>query len=171
MLLFCDTEFTGLGQPNPRLISLALVPADGGNPFYAEIAEGDGWERSDCNSFVLREVLPILNGGKYIVPSNELRHLLLAWFTGMPRSVQVACDSVIDFRFLKDILDADWPNKLEKQYFDLSGLITNSIYDQTVTRYYTHACPPHNALADAQAYRLGWLAWMDAKKISNKVKN
>lgn len=55
MLLFCDTEFTGLGQPNPKLISLALVPADGGIPFYIELAESDGWELSDCNSFVVRE--------------------------------------------------------------------------------------------------------------------
>lgn len=164
MLIFFDTEFTGLGQPNPKLISLALVPADGGSPFYAEIADGDGWVRNDCNSFVLREVLPILKGGKYIVLSTELRNLLLAWFTSMPRSVQVACDSVIDFRFLKGILDTDWPNKLEKQYFDLSTLITNSIYDQTVNSYYTQDRPPHNALVDAQAYRLGWLAWMDAKK-------
>lgn len=171
MLIFFDTEFTGLGQPNPKLISLALVPADGSNPFYAEIAEGDGWVCNDCNSFVLREVLPILNGGKYIVPSNELCDHLLAWFTGMPRYVQVACDSVIDFRFLKEILDADWPNKLEKKYFDLSTLITNNIYDQAVKRYYAQDRPPHNALTDAQAYRLGWLAWMDAKKLSNKEKN
>lgn len=98
------------------------------------------------------------------MPSTELCKLLLAWFSDMPRSVQIACDSVIDFRFLKEILDADWPNKLEKQYFDLSTLITSSTYDQTVNRYYTQERPPHNALADAQAYRLGWLAWMDAKK-------
>ena len=164
MLIFLDTEFTGLGQPNPKLISLALVPADGRNPFYAEIAEGDGWTLNDCNSFVLREVLPILNGGKYIVPSTELCNLLRAWFADMPRSVQIACDSVIDFRFLRTILAAEWPSKLEEQYFDLSTLITNSIYDQTVNRYYTQERPPHNALADAQAYRLGWLVWMDTKK-------
>ena len=164
MLLFCDTEFTGLGQPNPKLISLALVPADGGIPFYIELAESDGWELSDCNSFVVREVLPILKGGNYIVPRTELRNRLLAWFTGMPRSVQIACDSVIDFRFLEEILGSDWPSKLEKQYFDLSTLITNSTYDRTVNRYYTQGRPPHNALSDAQAYRLGWLAWMDAKK-------
>jgi hypothetical protein len=164
MLLFCDTEFTGLGQPSPKLISLALVPADGGNPFYVELSEGDGWELSECNSFVLREVLPILKGGNYIVPRTELRSLLLAWLTGMPRSVQIACDSVIDFRFIQEILGADWPNKLEKQYLDLSTLITNSTYDRTVNRYYTQDRPAHNALYDAQAYRLGWLAWMDAKK-------
>ena len=164
MLIFFDTEFTGLGKPNPKLISLALVPDDGRNPFYAEIAEGDGWTLNDCNSFVLREVLPILNGGKHIVPSTELSNLLRVWFADMPRSVQIACDSVIDFRFLRTILAAEWPDKLEEQYFDLSTLITNSIYDQTVNRYYTQERPPHNALADAQAYRLGWLAWMDAKK-------
>ena len=165
MLIFLDTEFTGLGQANPKLISLTLVPADGRYPpFYAEIAEGDGWTLNDCNSFVLREVLPILNGGKYIVPSTELCNLLLAWLAVMPRSVQIACDSVIDFRFLMKILDADWPNKLDKQYVDLSALITNSVYDKTVYLYYTKERPMHHSLADAQAYRLGWLAWSDAKK-------
>lgn len=29
MLLFLDTEFTGLNQPDPKLFSLAMVPADG----------------------------------------------------------------------------------------------------------------------------------------------
>ena len=165
MLIFLDTEFTGLGQPNPKAISLALVPADGRYlPFYAEIAEGVGWALNDCNSFVLREVLPILNGGKCIVPSTELCNLLLAWFADMPRSVQIACDSVIDFRFLMKILDVDWPSKLDKQYVDLSALITNSVYDKSVNLYYTKDHPVHHALADAQAYRLGWLAWMDAKK-------
>jgi len=40
MPLFLDTEYTGLGQAVPGLISLAIVPEDGKKPFYAEISMG-----------------------------------------------------------------------------------------------------------------------------------
>ena len=42
MLIFIDTEFTGLGDPDPRLISIVLVPADGRDVFCAERPE-DCW--------------------------------------------------------------------------------------------------------------------------------
>jgi hypothetical protein len=38
MLLFLDTEYTGLGQSRPKLISLTLVAEDGRREFYAELA-------------------------------------------------------------------------------------------------------------------------------------
>ena len=60
MLLFLDTEYTGLGQPDPGLISLALVAEDGRQEFYVELT--DTWQRADCNGFVRREVLPRLDG-------------------------------------------------------------------------------------------------------------
>lgn len=166
MLIFLDTEYTGLGQPDPKLISIALVPEDGRNSFYAEIEMGDGWARQDCNDFVLANVLPILQGGEYQVTRAKLRDRLLSWFALMPRSVQVACDSDTDFRFLQQILGNDWPGKLDKRHFDLRPLIDTTVYDQAVQCYYSPDLPPHNALHDAQAYRLGWLAWMDARKSS-----
>ncbi len=164
MLLFLDTEFTGLNQRETRLISLALVPADGRNPFYAEIEEGLGWRRDECSSFVLDEVLPILKGGECVVPFGAVRPRLVEWFATMPRSVQVACDSEIDFEFLKAILFHAWPANLEKSYHDLRPLVDTTVYDKAVQRHYTPDRPPHNALADAEAYRLGWHAWMDANK-------
>ena len=36
-LLFLDTEFTGLGQRSPNLISMGLVSEDGRHSFYAEL--------------------------------------------------------------------------------------------------------------------------------------
>ncbi len=33
-----------------------------------------------------------------------------------------------------------------------------------VTAYFAERHPEHHALHDARAYRLGWLAWMDARK-------
>lgn len=164
LLIFLDTEYTGLGQTDPKLISIALVPEDGKNQFYAEIEMGEGWTRQDCNDFVLAKVLPSLKGGEYLVTRAKLKDKLLGWFASMPRSVQVACDSNTDFHFLQQILGEEWPGKLDKLYFDLRPLIDTTVYDQTVQRYYSPDRSPHNALNDAQAYRLGWLAWMDARK-------
>jgi hypothetical protein len=60
MLIFLDTEYTGLGQDGPRLNSLALVPENGLREFYVELT--DTWRPDDCNEFVRREVLPLLKG-------------------------------------------------------------------------------------------------------------
>lgn len=38
LLLFIDTEFTGLNQRWPRLISIGLVSDDGGRTFYADLS-------------------------------------------------------------------------------------------------------------------------------------
>ena len=160
MLIFIDTEFTGLGQPDPKLISIALVPADGRTPFYAELVEGEGWTHTDCAEFVLLNVLPILKGGEYSVTRAELRERLLAWLEGMPRSVRAACDSEIDFRFLKQVLVGCWPENLDQRYFDLRPLVETTVYDAAVQRFYTvNKKDAHNALDDAQAYRRGWMAW------------
>lgn len=43
-------------------------------------------------------------------------------------------------------------------------MVDSTVYDKAVQRYYTPDRPMHNALADAQAYRLGWLAWADTNK-------
>ena len=159
MLIFLDTEFTGLFQADPKLISLAMVPADGRTPFYAELIEGEGWTRNDCTEFVMLNILPILKGGEYSVNRTELRERLLAWFEGLPRSVSAACDSEIDFHFLQQVLSDCWPENLHERYYDLRPLIDTGVYHHAVQHFYTADQPMHNALADAQAYRQGWMAW------------
>jgi hypothetical protein len=149
MLLFLDTEYTGL----------ALVAEDGRREFYAELA--GTWTPDDCTPFVQREVLPLLAGPR--VPT-EASAGLRAWLTDAPRTVQVACDSETDWRFLLDVLGTPWPANLAGRYFDLRPLVDTTIYDRTVTEYYRTGAREHHALADARAYRRGWLAWMDARK-------
>lgn len=168
MLIFIDTEYTGLGQRDPKLISLALVPADGRNEFYAEVAQGDGWTLEDCAEFVQKEVLPLLQGGACQASRDELRERLTAWFAAMPRQVQIACDSAIDFRFLKQVLVDCWPANVAPQVFDLRSMIDTTVFDQAAQATYTADQRAHNALADARANRRGWLAWMDAHKMGTK---
>lgn len=160
MLLFLDTEYTGFGQTDPRLISLALVSEDGRREFYVELA--DTWQLADCTGFVRREVLPLLEGPARTLA--QARDELREWFTAAPRHVQAACDSVTDFRFLLALLGAPCPDNLAAEYFDLRPLIDTTVYDRTVAACYRTDPRLHHALADARAYRRGWLAWMDSRK-------
>lgn len=161
MLLFLDTEYTGFGQADPKLISLALVSEDGRREFYVELA--DTWQLADCTVFVRREVLPLLDGPARTLA--QARGELREWFAAAPRHVQAACDSVTDFRFLLALLGEPRPGNLAADYFDLRPLIDTKIYDRTVAGYYQTTDPRlHYALADARAYRAGWLAWMDSRK-------
>lgn len=160
MLLFLDTEYTGLGQADPRLISLALVAEDGQREFYVELA--DTWQLADCTGFVSREVLPLLEGSPRT--QAQARVELRDWFAGAPRHVQAACDSATDFRFLLALLGEPRPANLEERYFDLRPLIDTMVYDRTVASCYETDPRVHHALADARAYRAGWLAWMDSRK-------
>lgn len=160
VLLFLDTEYTGLGQRDPKLISLAIVNEDGRLEFYAELA--DTWRVDDCSEFVKREVLPLLNGPGRL--SAEVRDELRTWFMNAPSHVQTACDSATDWGFLLDLLGTPHPSNLTEKYLDLRPLIDTTIYDRTVSAYYQVDNRMHHALVDARAYRRGWLAWMDARK-------
>ncbi|WP_175946369.1 hypothetical protein [Caballeronia sp. BCC1704] len=161
MLLFLDTEYTGEGQADPGLISLGLVAEDGQREFYVELA--DTWRPEDCNGFVLREVLPRLDGSPLAIAQASLQ--LRAWFASAPRYVQAACDSATDFRFLLQLLGEPRPENLDERYFDLRPLIDTTVYDRAVSGFYqTDDARIHHALVDARAYRRGWLAWMDLRK-------
>ncbi|KGV01485.1 MULTISPECIES: 3'-5' exoribonuclease [pseudomallei group] len=162
MLLFLDTEYTGYGQPEPKLISLAVVAEDGRQEFYVELS--DTWAIDECTTFVTEQVLPLLTGPRMSLA--DARAALRAWFAEAPRAVRVACDSPTDWRFLLELLGTPLPENLADQYYDLRPLIDTSIYHSTVDAYYRRARRAHHALADAHAYRRGWLAWMDARKVS-----
>lgn len=160
MLLFLDTEYTGLGQRPPKLISLALVAEDGSREFYVELA--DTWAIEDCTAFVKREVLPLLGGPRE--SRAEARSELRSWLAAAPRKVQTACDAETDWRFLLDLLGPDRPPNLVDSYYDLRPLIDTSVYDRAVQDYYRKDPRMHHALTDARAYRCGWLSWIDAHK-------
>jgi hypothetical protein len=160
MLFFLDTEYTGLRQPTPKLISLGMVCEDGRREFYVELA--DTWRHEDCSDFVKQEVLPLLQGEA--VPFLVARERLGTWFAGAPRSLQAACDSITDFNFLLALLGDARPANLNTSYFDLRPLIDTTVYHRAVMAHHERDHREHHALADAQAYRKGWLAWMDARK-------
>ncbi|MCM2482400.1 3'-5' exoribonuclease [Burkholderia glumae] len=162
MLLFLDTEYTGLKQRTPGLISLGIVTEDGRQEVYFELA--DTWKIDDCTAFVRREVLPLLEGMP--VTFGQARTRLREWFRNAPRAVQIACDSSTDFAFLLELLGNPLPINLATTYYDLRPLIDTTVYDQAVSSCYQKDNRMHHALVDARAYRRGWLAWMDARKVA-----
>ena len=165
MLVFLDTEFTSLTVRHSKLLSIALVPEDGKNEFYAElsmsIGEEGGWTYWDCSDFVQESVLPLMQGGDALMTWYELRENLYDWFKAIPENVLVACDSMMDYQFLRSIFAEGWPSNLAPRYFDLV-LIQNPVFEDAAQRYFTPERPPHNALTDAQAHRLGYLAVREA---------
>lgn len=160
MMLFLDTEHTGLGidRAHRKLLSLAFVSEDGRHEWYAEV---DGWTLDECTPWVVRHVLPLMTGPA--LDLNTARRSLTEWFTTLPRRVQVACDSPIDWSLLAGLI-GDHPVNLVQNRHDLAPLIDTAIYNNTVGSYFARGHPEHHALHDARAYRLGWLAWMDAHK-------
>lgn len=47
---------------------------------------------------------------------------------------------------------------------DLAPLLDTASYNNTRTAYFAKGHLKHDAMNDARTYRLGWLAWMDARK-------
>lgn len=160
MLFFLDTEYTGLRQRVPKLISLGIVSEDGRREFYVELA--DTWQPGDCSDFVKGKVLPLLQGPA--IPISVAQERLISWFAEAPRSLQAACDSARDFDFLLHLLADVRPRNLKMTYYDLRPLIDTTVYHRAVMAHYESDNREHHALADARAYRKGWLAWMDARK-------
>lgn len=159
MLLFLDTEYTD--PLNIELISLGLVSEDGKHEFYCE---RNDFEKDFCNEFVRNTVLPHIGKIPEVqVDRAELRKRLAAWFTTLPRSVTVACDSYTDWELVLNVLEGERPCNLTGRY-DLRSLIDDSTFHRAVCGYHEQDSQPwHHALHDARAHRMGWLAWM-AKK-------
>lgn len=163
MLLFLDTEFTGLDQENPSLISLALVK-EYGDYFYAELPLTCYAHRA--SEWVQQNVVPHLWGGSYRMLPEELSAKVCAWINAIPGKVTVVTDAPnYDFEQMLKPLLVPWPQNLTKQpvIFDRLALGASHCEMLEIYRgaYFTPDKPEHHALHDAQALRR---AWGQAKK-------
>lgn len=154
--VFIDTEFTGLEQPEPRLISIALVSEDGLREFYAELAPESYME--EVSPWVRNCVLPLLEGGDCVLQPDELRQRLASWIVELGAAV-VACDSAdYDFAFLQAILNP-WPANLDREplllLFDAER---SKRFLGAVAEAFACGLRQHHALDDARANRMGWIA-------------
>lgn len=140
MKLFFDTEFTGLDQEHPKLISLAVV-LDNTHFYYAELT--DCYTENDCSEWVIQNVLPLLLNKKVYQRSlQQVRNELKQWIENLNKPCDIYSDcpmADVPFLWLLWPKRTDWPSNL----------------NQNVQACYTP--PPfsdliqHNSLDDAKA--------------------
>ena len=155
MILFLDTEFTSLDEPD--LISIGLSSEDGGHEFYAERTDFD---RLDCSEFVRAAVLPKL-GRPMGVPGGTLNWAALGatlweWLAQIQiehGDVRVAFDYPADQELMVSALDGDVPPGVTFQniayFLNWSGCTRK---DRGTDVNW------HHSLWDARALREDWQA-------------
>ncbi|MFZ4538196.1 3'-5' exoribonuclease domain-containing protein [Propionivibrio sp.] len=158
MLIFLDTEFTGLDQITPDLISIALVD-ETGREFYAELPPAS--YRAQLSEWSHENVVCHLWGGKHIQTVEQIRGRILPWITAtQDRSMIVTNCPDADFTLLKRVL-LDWPKNLAKESLLFNSWSTGDnkqpALEVLMARYFTPARPQHHALHDAHALRLGMM--------------
>lgn len=161
--VFFDCEFTKLQlplDPEPNeLISIGCISEDG-KQFYAE---NSCYEVRNCSDFVVETVLPLLEGGKYLIHYSELAKQLRLWIESFDSEVVMWSDApYLDWQHVKHMFDSwGWPsnlNRIPKQ------LVFNSIngirFDNGVEEAFRTFKPSlrrHHALDDAIANRQGYI--------------
>lgn len=155
MFLFLDTEFTGLDQAKPDLISIALVD-ESGREFYAELPESN-WT-VQCNEWVHFNVIPHLWGGKYTQCKDAIRERLIAWIECIPEEAIIVTDFAESdfFKQLKPLLLV-WPKNLNPWPMEFTAWSLGEERESELRKiredYYNDHRPAHNALHDAHALR------------------
>lgn len=156
MLLFLDTEFTGLDQAKPDLISIGLVD-EVGHEFYAELPESH-WT-VQCNEWVHSNVLPHLWGDDHVQSETSIRERLTSWIESIPDEAVIVTDwpNGDFFIQLKKLLP-QWPKNLNPWPMQFSawsmGDDRQPELQKLMDDYHTPQRPRHHALHDAHALRL-----------------
>lgn len=156
--VFLDTEFTGLDQREPRLISLALVPEDGEDALYLELPPPFWVDQASL--WTQANVVPHLRGGEAVVPVEEVRERIALWLDRQGRTLRVVTDyPEYDFAFLKAIL-RPWHPSLHPQPVKFGagslGESNQRLFENARDSSFSIEQPRHNALADALALRGMW---------------
>jgi hypothetical protein len=158
--IFIDTEFTSLNANRMRgLISIGCVSQDG-REFYAELS--DTWDESMCSIFVINTVLPLLEGGAYVMGIETLAVRLKAWIEALTdkQVVMVSDAPALDFQFVKEIFDYHgWPKNLRQTP---AGIAFEDIrqkfrFDMGLASYFKeNGAHQHHALVDARGLKFAF---------------
>lgn len=155
MLIFCDTEFTGLDQIKPDLISIALVD-EKGREFYAETPPAS--YQVQLSEWVHNNVVCHLWGGKYIQTLEQIRGRMFPWIAATREKAIIVSDCPdSDFTLLKRLLGEAWPKNLSKESMLFTPWSMGDEKQPELTKvmegYFTPERPRHHALHDAHALR------------------
>ncbi|MNR84305.1 3'-5' exoribonuclease [compost metagenome] len=154
--IYLDTEFTGLDQAKPDLISIGLVD-ESGREFYAELPESH-WT-VQCNEWVHFNVLPHLWGGEHIQSEASIRDKLFKWIESLGSTCVIVtdCPDADFFMQLKRLLP-QWPKNLAHWPVQFSawslGDDMQFEMQQKIMEFYVIVRPRHHALHDAHALRM-----------------
>jgi hypothetical protein len=156
MLLFLDTEFTGLDQTRPDPISIGLVD-ENGREFYAELRESC-WT-VQCNEWVHFNVLPHLWGGDYVQDEKLIGNRLKDWIESVDEEAVIVTDwPQGDFFIQLKRLLPEWPKNLNSWPIQFDCWSINDEHQQAlrklVDEYHSPERPRHHALHDAHLLRL-----------------
>lgn len=159
MLIFFDTEFTDL-DPEAKLVSIGLVSEDG-REYYAELS--DTYKPRDVGNFAIDAVIPLLEGGDYLMTQAQVRVSLGKWIRSFAQPVKLATDSLAwDWPWIQEIFDRDgsWPNNLDGKPLLLTMNYLNDFdgFEIAVEEAFATGLRRHHALDDAKANRLAWIA-------------
>ena len=156
--IFFDTEFTGL-TAYAKLISIGLVDESGEQTFYAELT--DTWRPADAGEFALREVVPKLEGGDTLISMQALQDQLAAWIQAFASPVILATDSLQwDWPWVEAILGHHWSENLVREplLLTMNYLSDFDAFEAAIDVAFASGLRRHQALDDALANRLGWIA-------------
>lgn len=160
--VFLDTEFTGLEQPDPLLVSVGLYVSPEIS-FYAELPESD-WKA--CSSkFFWEKVEPLLDKGHSVMPRITLAARMALWFEALGEPCQLITDApTYDFMLIESLLnETEWPTNLARIPFHFSigalpaGRLRNE-FAKAKAAVFTPEYPKHHALTDARALAAAWAA-------------
>ena len=149
MLIFLDTEFTGLDQIKPDLISIGLVD-ETGREFYAELPHRS--YQSQLTDWTRQNVVSHLWAGKYIQTPSQISGRLAPWIAACGKATVVSDCPSADFPFLRALLPV-WPKRLAKVAAAFE--VQQPVIEETMSSYFHANRPRHHALHDAHALRLG----------------
>ncbi len=158
MLIFCDTEFSGLDQIKPDLISIALVD-ETGREFYAELPPAT--YQVQLSEWTHNNVVCHLWDGKYVQTLEQIRGRIVPWIEAAQDKAMIVTDCPnADFTLLKPLL-LQWPKNLAKfpMIFDSwsMGDSKQPALQKVIDSYFSAERPQHHALHDAHALRLGMM--------------
>lgn len=156
MQLFLHTEFTGLNQAKPDLISIAPVD-NTGREFYADLPEFH-WT-VQCTEWIHFNALPHLWGGDYVQSEAVIRERLAAWIESIADECRIVTDFAESdfFKLLKPLL-THWPKNLNTMPIQFSAWSLGDDREPELRKimndYHTPYRPVHHVLHEAHALRL-----------------
>jgi len=153
--VFVDFEYCGQQWTNPsrfKPISVGMISEDGQRNLYLEL---QGWDKQDCDPWVVQHVLPHLAGQAW--PIGMAKLLIADWLSVESAAVgqiHLSADSKVDIALLANILGPDHP----RYAWENVGYVYDlSVSLRAMDQFFLSA-RQHHALDDARGLRLGWLA-------------